>query len=140
MPIFKYIIFIETIEADHDMGQEYNDMCEGQGYASDMMYELMEFADDHDVQLSLVADAFRILVRGGVFLYPQDDRKGYEKGRLRLVYEANPVSYLIEQAGGVSINGSSKILSLKPQTLHERIPLMFGSKNEIAKIKIKMEK
>ena len=55
------IIFIETIEAVHNMGDEYNDMCEGQGYASDMMYELMEFADDHDVQLSLVADAFNQL-------------------------------------------------------------------------------
>ena len=55
------IIFIETIEAVHDMGDEYNDMCEGQGYATDMMYELMEFADDHDVQLSLVADAFNQL-------------------------------------------------------------------------------
>ena len=55
------IIFIETIEAVHDMGAEYNDMCEGQGYASDMMNELMEFADNHDVQLSLVADAFNLL-------------------------------------------------------------------------------
>ena len=55
------IIFIETIEADHDMGQEYNDMCEGQGYASEMMFELMSHADDHDVQLSLVADAFNQL-------------------------------------------------------------------------------
>ena len=89
---------------------------------------------------SLVADAFRILVRGGVFLYPQDTRKGYENGRLRLVYEANPVSFLIEQARGVSIDGSSMILSLKPKNLHERIPLIFGSKNEISKIKIKMEK
>ena len=89
---------------------------------------------------SLVADAFRILVRGGVFLYPQDTRKGYQNGRLRLVYEANPVSFLIEQARGVSIDGSSMILSLKPKNLHERIPLMFGSKNEISKIKIKMEK
>ncbi len=89
---------------------------------------------------SLVADAFRILVRGGVFLYPQDNRKGYEKGRLRLVYEANPVSYLIEQARGVSINGITPILSLKPKTLHERIPLIFGSKDEISKIKKIMEK
>ena len=89
---------------------------------------------------SLVADAFRILVRGGVFLYPQDNRKGHEKGRLRLVYEANPVSYLIEQARGVSINGINPILSLKPKTLHERIPLIFGSKDEISKIKKIMEK
>ena len=55
------IIFIETIEAVHDMGSEYNDMCEGQGYASDMMYELMKIADNHGVQLSLVADAFNQL-------------------------------------------------------------------------------
>ena len=55
------VIWIDTIEAVHDMGDEYNDMCEGQGYASDMMYELMEFADSYDVQLTLVADAFNQL-------------------------------------------------------------------------------
>ena len=82
---------------------------------------------------SLVADCQRILTRGGIFMYPQDKRKGYENGRLRLVYEANPISYIIEQAGGMAIDGNKRILSLKPKDLHERVPLIFGSKNEIKK-------
>ena len=82
---------------------------------------------------SLVADCQRILTRGGIFMYPQDKRKGYESGRLRLVYEANPISFIIEQAGGLAIDGNKRILSLKPKDLHERVPLIFGSKNEIKK-------
>ena len=80
---------------------------------------------------SLVADCLRILIRGGIFMYPEDARKGYEKGRLRLVYEANPISFIIEQAGGIAIDGNYRILSLQPKKLHERVPLIFGSSNEI---------
>ena len=83
---------------------------------------------------SLVADCYRILARGGVFLYPQDTRKGYEKGRLRIVYEANPVAFLIEQSGGFATNGQKRILSLKPESIHERVPFIFGSKNENNKL------
>ena len=80
---------------------------------------------------SLVADCLRILIRGGIFMYPEDTRKGYENGRLRLVYEANPISFIIEQAGGIAIDGNNRILSLHPKKLHERVPLIFGSSNEI---------
>ncbi len=80
---------------------------------------------------SLVADCLRILIRGGIFMYPEDARKGYENGRLRLVYEANPISFIIEQAGGIAIDGKNRILSLHPKKLHERVPLIFGSSNEI---------
>jgi len=80
---------------------------------------------------SLVADCLRILIRGGIFMYPEDARKGYENGRLRLVYEANPISFIIEQAGGTAIDGNNRILSLHPKKLHERVPLIFGSPNEI---------
>ena len=80
---------------------------------------------------SLVADCLRILIRGGIFMYPEDARKGYENGRLRLVYEANPISFIIEQAGGTAIDGKNRILSLHPKKLHERVPLIFGSSNEI---------
>ena len=80
---------------------------------------------------SLVADCLRILIRGGIFMYPEDARKGYENGRLRLVYEANPISFIIEQAGGAAIDGNNRILSLQPKKLHERVPLIFGSSNEI---------
>ena len=89
---------------------------------------------------SLVADCYRILIRGGIFLYPQDTRKGYEKGRLRIVYEANPVAFLIEQSGGFATNGKKRILSLKPESIHERVPFIFGSKNESNKLINFMEK
>jgi fructose-1,6-bisphosphatase I len=83
---------------------------------------------------SLVAETYRILVRGGVFMYPRDHRSGYDKGRLRLVYEANPVAMLIEQAGGAATNGDARILDVTPASLHERTPFMFGAVDEIEKL------
>lgn len=83
---------------------------------------------------SLVAECHRILARGGVFLYPGDARKGYAKGRLRLVYEANPIAFLIEQAGGKAMDGKSDILDIAPGALHQRTPLIFGSADEIDRI------
>jgi fructose-1,6-bisphosphatase I len=83
---------------------------------------------------SLVVEAYRILVRGGVFLYPADKRPGYGQGRLRLVYEANPVAFIVEQAGGNATNGVDAILSLEPQSVHQRTPLVFGSGREVAKL------
>ena len=80
---------------------------------------------------SLVADAWRIFQRGGVFLYPADRRDGYAQGRLRLVYEANPVAMLVEQAGGKATDGTDSILDIEPKDLHERVPFIFGSKNEV---------
>lgn len=83
---------------------------------------------------SLVAEAYRILMRGGVFLYPSDARRGYAQGRLRLVYEANPVAMLVEQAGGAATDGISRILDIQPHALHQRTPLVFGSAREVARI------
>jgi fructose-1,6-bisphosphatase I len=83
---------------------------------------------------SLVAECHRILARGGVFLYPRDARKGYAKGRLRLLYEANPIALLIEQAGGSAIDGQRRILDIVPTALHQRTPLIFGSAGEIERI------
>jgi fructose-1,6-bisphosphatase I len=83
---------------------------------------------------SLVAEAYRILIRGGVFLYPRDARKGYGNGRLRLVYEANPIAMLVEQAGGAATNGMHRILDLVPKELHQRTPLVFGSAKEVDSI------
>ena len=80
---------------------------------------------------SLVADCWRILRRGGIFLYPEDSRRGYESGRLRLVYEANPISFLVEQAGGFAIDGEQDILDIQPTDLHQRVPLIFGSADEV---------
>ena len=83
---------------------------------------------------SLVADGWRIFRRGGVFLYPADARPGYDSGRLRLVYEANPVAFLIEAAGGKATDGMNAILDQVPASLHERVPLVFGSANEVDEI------
>lgn len=83
---------------------------------------------------SLVADTYRILVRGGVFLYPADRRRGYGKGRLRLVYEAHPIAMLIEQAGGAATDGVGPILDIAATELHQRVPLVFGSTSEVARI------
>lgn len=83
---------------------------------------------------SMVAEAYRILVRGGVYLYPGDARKGYGQGRLRLVYEANPVALLMEQAFGAATDGLHPILDLQPVHLHQRVPLVFGSRGEVERI------
>jgi len=83
---------------------------------------------------SLVAEAFRIFTRGGVFLYPGDQRHGYADGRLRLVYEANPISLLVEEAGGSATDGQNRILELKPTELHQRTPFVFGSADEVGEI------
>ncbi|TFL16229.1 class 1 fructose-bisphosphatase [Jannaschia formosa] len=79
-----------------------------------------------------VGDLHRILRRGGVFLYPGDARPGYEAGFLRLAYEAFPIAYLIEQAGGTATDGRTAILHLSPAHLHDRVPLIFGSRGEVA--------
>jgi fructose-1,6-bisphosphatase I len=83
---------------------------------------------------SMVADAYRILIRGGVYLYPADRRHGYEHGRLRLIYEANPIALLMERAGAAATDGKSDILDIVPERLHQRCPLMFGAADEIARI------
>jgi fructose-1,6-bisphosphatase I len=79
---------------------------------------------------SLVAECHRILSRGGIFLYPGDIRKGYAEGRLRLVYECNPIAFLIEQAGGAATTGVQRVLEIQPKSIHERIPMIFGSRHE----------
>jgi fructose-1,6-bisphosphatase I len=81
---------------------------------------------------SLVADTYRILTRGGVFLYPADRRRAYAHGRLRLVYEANPIAFLVERAGGAATDGARRILDLVPASLHERTPLIFGCPERVA--------
>jgi fructose-1,6-bisphosphatase I len=83
---------------------------------------------------SLVAECHRILSRGGIFLYPGDARKGYAHGRLRLLYECNPVAFLIEQAGGGATTGQQRILDLKPGKIHQRVPMIFGSRREIRRV------
>jgi fructose-1,6-bisphosphatase I len=83
---------------------------------------------------SMVADVHRILTRGGVFMYPWDKREPHKAGKLRLLYEANPMSWLIEQAGGAATNGKQRILDLQPGQLHERVSVVLGSKNEVDRV------
>jgi fructose-1,6-bisphosphatase I len=80
---------------------------------------------------SLIAEAYRVLTRGGVFLYPHDERTREQGGRLGLLYEANPIAFIIEQAGGGAITGRQRILDVKPSELHQRAPFIFGSKSEV---------
>ena len=83
---------------------------------------------------SLVAETHRIMTRGGVFLYPSDARKGYEHGRLRIVYECAPIALLVEQAGGAATDAVERILDRTPRSLHERTPFVFGSREKVARV------
>src|SRR4051794_20724854 len=83
---------------------------------------------------SMVADVHRILTRGGIFMYPWDKREPDKPGKLRLMYEANPMSWLVEQAGGASTNGRDRILDIQPKKLHERVSVVLGSKNEVERV------
>ena len=83
---------------------------------------------------SMVADVHRILTRGGIFMYPWDKREPNKPGKLRLMYEANPMGWLVEQAGGAATNGRQRILDIQPEKLHERVSVILGSKNEVERV------
>ena len=83
---------------------------------------------------SMVADVHRILTRGGLFMYPWDKREPEKAGKLRLMYEANPMAWLVEQAGGAATNARHRILDLQPTELHERVSVVLGSKNEVERV------
>jgi fructose-1,6-bisphosphatase I len=83
---------------------------------------------------SMVAEVYRILTRGGIFIYSKDTRDGTKSGKLRLMYEANPMSYIVEQAGGQCSTGRERILDIVPESIHQRVPVILGSKNEVARV------
>jgi fructose-1,6-bisphosphatase I len=83
---------------------------------------------------SMVAEIHRILTRGGIFMYPFDNKEAGKAGKLRLMYEANPMSFIVEQAGGVSSTGRERIMELQPTGLHQRVPVIMGSKNEVDRL------
>ncbi|MDM1708141.1 class 1 fructose-bisphosphatase [Thiopseudomonas alkaliphila] len=83
---------------------------------------------------SMVADVHRILTRGGIFMYPKDNRDPSMPGKLRLMYEANPMSFIVEQAGGVSTDGVQRIMDIQPTSLHQRVPVFLGSKEEVERV------
>jgi fructose-1,6-bisphosphatase I len=82
----------------------------------------------------MVADVHRILVRGGVFMYPRDAREPGKPGKLRLLYEANPMSFLIEQAGGMATDGHGAILDIEPTALHQRVAVFLGARTEVERV------
>ena len=83
---------------------------------------------------AMVADVHRILTRGGLFMYPRDSREPEKPGKLRLMYEANPMSFIIEQAGGMATNGRERILDIQPTSLHQRVAVFLGSKEEVERV------
>jgi fructose-1,6-bisphosphatase I/sedoheptulose-1,7-bisphosphatase len=83
---------------------------------------------------SLVADVHRVLMRGGIYLYPRDQKEANRQGRLRLLYEANPMAMLVEQAGGAASTGRGRILAVEPEQLHQRVPVILGSRDEVSRV------
>ena len=83
---------------------------------------------------SMVAEVYRILTRCGIFMYPYDGRDPSKPGKLRLMYEANPMGFIVEQAGGTATTGRERILDIKPDSIHQRVPVMLGSKNEVDRV------
>jgi fructose-1,6-bisphosphatase I len=83
---------------------------------------------------SMVADVHRIMTRGGIFMYPMDSKMKDKGGKLRLMYEANPMAFLVEQAGGAATTGRQRILDIAPEKLHQRVPVILGSKNEVERV------
>ncbi len=83
---------------------------------------------------SMVAEVHRILIRGGVFMYPRDTKDPSKPGRLRLMYEANPMAFIVEQAGGIASSGTERLLEIQPSELHERVAVILGSTNEVQRI------
>jgi fructose-1,6-bisphosphatase len=83
---------------------------------------------------SMVAEVYRILIRGGLFMYPRDTKDATRRGRLRLMYEANPMAMIVEQAGGAASTGRERILDLRPTGIHQRAPVILGSANEVRRL------
>jgi fructose-1,6-bisphosphatase I len=83
---------------------------------------------------SMVADVHRILSRGGIFMYPIDSKTRAQGGKLRIMYEANPMAFIVEQAGGAATDGRRRILDIQPEKLHQRVPVILGSKQEVERV------
>lgn len=83
---------------------------------------------------SMVAEVYRILTRGGIFMYPKDTRDPAKPGKLRLMYEANPMGFIVEQAGGLCSTGRERIMEIQPDGLHQRVPVVLGSRKEVERV------
>ena len=80
---------------------------------------------------AMVGDIHRILCQGGIFLYPSDNKKAHQVNKLRLMYEANPMSFLIEQAGGLAITNQGRVMDIEPTSIHQRVEVIMGSSKEV---------
>jgi fructose-1,6-bisphosphatase I len=125
----EYAINASNYRHWHEPVQSYIDDCvQGEEGPTGRNFNMRWIA-------SLVADSYRIFMRGGIFLYPGDKRPGYEQGRLRLLYEANPVAFLAEQAGGAATDGIDLILDRKPHSPHQRVPFIMGSADKVERVR-----
>lgn len=134
----------ENIEIPEDTKEFAINMSNGRHWAPPVKRYIDEClagktgARDKDFNMrwiaSMVADVHRLLMRGGIFMYPWDAREPSKPGKLRLMYEANPMSMLVEQAGGMATDGRRRILDIQPTALHERVSVVIGSKNEVARV------
>ena len=137
----KYLLVRKNIQIAHS-AKEYAINASNSAYwepsIQDYVQDCIIGYSDHKEKFnmrwvaSLVAEAHRIFYRGGVFLYPGDGREGYQSGRLRLVYEANAMAFLMEQAGGAATDCVNRIMGIKPVSLHQRVPLAMGSKSNVS--------
>jgi fructose-1,6-bisphosphatase I len=82
----------------------------------------------------MVGDVYRLLTRGGIFMYPRDMKDPAKPGKLRLMYEANPIGYVVEQAGGAASTGTERILDIQPGKIHQRVAVILGSKEEVERV------
>ncbi len=112
---------------DPEMKQYIDDCLQGEEGPLGKRYNMRWVA-------SMVAEVHRILIRGGIFMYPYDSRDPSKAGKLRLMYEGNPMSMIVEQAGGASSTGYIDIMDVAPKGIHDRVPVILGSKNEVAKV------
>ena len=83
---------------------------------------------------SMVAEVYRVLTRGGIFIYPRDTKTTTQGGKLRLMYKATPMSFIVEQAGGFSSTAYERIMEIQPEGVHQRVPVILGSKNEVERL------
>jgi fructose-1,6-bisphosphatase I len=83
---------------------------------------------------SMVAEVYRVLTRGGIFMYPYDNRNENSSGKLRLMYEVNPIGFIVEQAGGACSTGRERTMTIAPDAIHQRVPVILGSKNEVERV------
>jgi len=124
----------ETREFAINMSNQRHWEAPMQGYVRDLLAGV-EGPRGKDFNMrwiaSMVADVHRILTRGGIFIYPWDRKDPSKAGKLRLMYEANPMAFLVEQAGGAATNGRDRIMDIAPAQLHQRVPVFLGSKSEV---------